>query len=430
MKKIELTSASLCERYTRVTHPSGLTVLIFPKRMASVYTLFAVNYGSLDTALPDGTPIPDGTAHFLEHKLFEDENGEDAFAAFSEYGADVNAYTSWGRTAYLFSTTANTSECLSELLHFVTHPHFTEASVEREKGIIAQEIKMYEDQPWERAYQNLLAALYGMHPVRRNICGSVASIGEITPHTLSEAYAAYYRLSNMALIVCGDVDGDEVLSVVDGVIGRIPPTPASPRRKETREEGGAYRSRVSARMQVAKPIFCIGVKDTAHVEEREEVRRELAVSLLCEILFSQSGRLYEELLEEELIGSLSWEYSTVEGANFLCLSGDSHDPEAVYARINAYLSEVTAKGIDPDAFERCRRARYASKILSYDSTEEIAGNLLDYAAFDGEDIFRIPELLMQITLEELNAIPAELFKTENFALSTVLPMESGERSQE
>lgn len=423
MKRTEFTSDWLAERYTRIEHPSGLRVLIFPKKMNTVHALFAVNYGSLETSLPDGTPLPDGTAHFLEHKLFEDENGEDAFAAFSEYGADVNAYTTWGRTAYLFSATSFVGECLTELLRFVTRPHFTKESVARERGIIAQEIKMYEDQPWERAYQNLLCALYGTHPVRRNICGTVASIEGITPDVLDRAYGAYYRLSNMALVVCGDVSEAEVLAAVDGVLGEASPMPAPPKRKQIREAGGVYQARINARMQVTKPIFCIGIKDEAAVEEAEEVRRELAMTLLCDVLLSQSGALYESLLEEELVGAFSWEYSTVEGARFLCISGDSYEPETVLLRVKRCMEEARERGIDPEDFERCRRSRYAGKILSYDSTEEIAGLLLDYTAFDGQDVFEIPRLLSDVTLDEVEALLCELCREENFTLSTVDPLE-------
>ena len=422
--RTEYTSALLGERFVRVAHPSGLTVLIFPKKMSTVHTLFAVNYGSLDVTLPYGAPLPDGTAHFLEHKLFEDENGEDAFAAFSAYGADVNAYTSFGRTAYLFSTTAHFSECLSELLHFVTHPHFTEASVARERGIIAQEIKMYKDQPWERVYQNLLGALYRSHPVRRNICGTLSTIKKITPDVLDTAYAAYYRLSNMALVVCGDVEEREVMAAVDAAFADVTPTPAPPKRCEVREESGVYRARVSAKMQVAKPIFCIGIKDRTSVAKGADVRHELAVSLLCEILFSQSGSFFEELLDAELVGALSWEYSTVEGARFVCLSGESDDPAAVLSRLHDFLEKTKARGIDDSDFERCRRARYAGKILSYDSTEEIAGALLDYVAFDGEALFEIPDMLMKITKQELEALLDGFCQKENFTLSTVEPLET------
>ena len=424
MTRTEFTSARLGEKFVRVEHPSGLTVLIFPKKMSTVHTLFAVNYGSLDTALPDGTPIPDGTAHFLEHKLFEDENGEDAFAAFSAYGADVNAYTSFGRTAYLFSTTAHFSECLAQLLHFVTHPHFTDASVARERGIIAQEIKMYRDQPWERVYQNLLGALYRSHPVRRNICGSLSTVKRITRDVLGAAYNAYYRLSNMALVVCGDVREDEVISLVDAAFADAACAPKLPKRAQTREEGGVYRARVSVGMQVAKPIFCIGIKDRASVREEDDVRHELAMSLLCEILFSQSGSFFEGLLDAELVGSLSWEYSTVEGARFTCLSGESDDPEAVLSRLHAFLERTRREGICDADFERCRRARYAGKILSYDSTEEIAGALLDYVAFDGEELFEIPEALMRITKSDLEDLLDGFCQKENFTLSTVVPLET------
>ncbi len=430
MKRTEFTSACLAERYTRLEHPSGLAVYVFPKKMTTSYALFSVNYGSVDTAIPtDGgeISIPDGVAHFLEHKLFEDENGEDAFAAFSSYGADVNAYTTYGRTAYLFSTTSHFSECLYELLKFVTHPHFTKESVEREKGIIGQEIRMYEDHPWECAYRNMLCALYRTHPVRRRICGTLASIAEITPDILTAAYGAFYRLSNMALVVCGDVDENDVLAVVDRAIADLPPSPGAPVRIKRREAGGINKPRVSTQMQVAKPMFCIGIKDCAAYEDADaEERHELAVTLLCEILFSQSGRFYETLYEEELLTSaFSWEYSTVEGIAFVCLSGDSHDPEAVLARLRDFLEETQRTGIDPADFERCRRMLYANEILAYDSTEEIANNLLS-CAFEGRELFRLPALLMEITKEELDALLDHLFRKENFVLSTVLPLEEAE----
>lgn len=425
-KRTECVSSALAERYVRVVHPSGLSVYVFPKKMTTAYALFAVNYGSVDTTLPtpEGElPLPDGVAHFLEHKLFEDENGEDAFAAFSAYGADVNAYTTYGRTAYLFSTTAHFEECLRELLKFVTQPHFTEESVEREKGIIGQEIRMYEDHPWECAYRNMLCALYRTHPVRRRICGTQASIAQITPDLLLSAYRAYYRLSNMALIVCGDVEEETVLAVTDEVLGHLPACEDAPARQKRCEKGGVYKPSVSKRMQVAKPIFCIGIKDSTPTAETEEERHELCMSLLCEILFSQSGRFYERLYEEELLTSaFSWEYSTVEGVRFLCLSGDTNAPEAVLSRLHAFLEETGRRGIDAEEFERARRMMYANEVLAYDSTEEIANNLLS-CAFEGRNLFEIPSRLMEITKEELDSKLSVLLRKENFVLSTVLPFE-------
>ena len=431
MKKTEFSSALLREAYTRIEHPTGLTVYVFPKKMTATYALFAVNYGSVDTSLPrdaGGESLPDGVAHFLEHKLFEDENGEDAFAAFSAYGADVNAYTSYGRTAYLFSTTAHISECLRELLTFVTHPHFTEESVEREKGIIAQEIRMYEDQPWERAYSNMLSALFHSHPIRRRICGSVASIGRITPALLRRAYDAYYRLSNMALIVCGDVTEEEILQTVSETLGECGEVAPAPKREKIYETGGAYRTRVTAKMQVAKPLFCIGIKDDVpQMSTREESRRELAMSLLCELLFSQSGELFESLYEQGIINALNWEYTTVEGAAFVCLSADSDEPETVLSRLQEYLARIAEKGIDPEEFENARRVRYASEVLLYDSTEGIASALLDYTAFDGEEIFDVPATLLDIKIEELNTLLRDvLCNQDSFVLSTVTPLEETE----
>jgi len=222
MKKIEYTSALLREKYTYIEHASGLPIYVFPKAMTNTYALFATKYGSLDTtfAVGDGKPVtvPDGIAHFLEHKLFEAPDGTDTFTRFSALGADSNAYTDYNKTAYLFGCTENAEEALAELLTFVTQPHFTDESVARERGIIAEEIREDEDSPWERAYLNLLSALYHKNPVRKNIVGTVKTIQKITPKLLYKCYNAFYRLDNMALVVCGNITPEAVVAVADRIL--------------------------------------------------------------------------------------------------------------------------------------------------------------------------------------------------------------------
>ena len=206
------------EKYKKYYHASGLDVYIFPKKMSTVYALLGVKYGSLYSNFKIGEDlinVPDGVAHFLEHKLFTNEDGSDSFERFSIYGADANAYTSFNRTAYLFSCTDNFVPSLKELLYFVTHPYFTEESVASEMGIIAEEIKMYDDSPSDRCYYGMLEGMYRDNGIKKNICGTVESISKITPDILYTCYKNFYRPSNMILIVCGDVDEKEIINIVN-----------------------------------------------------------------------------------------------------------------------------------------------------------------------------------------------------------------------
>ena len=427
MKRTEFFSPLLKERYTRIDHDSGLQIYVFPKKMTSVYALFAVRYGSVDNAFAidgEAVTVPDGIAHFLEHKLFDCENGEDAFARFSAIGADANAYTAYNRTAYLFSCTERFSEALGELLDFVTHPYFTDASVKKEQGIIAEEIRMYEDSPWERVYQNLLCALYHTHPVRKNICGTVKSIKQITPQLLYRCYETFYRPSNMALIVCGDVDEAEILATADRILPNGQTDSQDVTRVLPKEPSDVARDRIDARMQVAKPIFSIGIKDDAPSDDhKERLRRDLCMSLLNEILFSQSGEFYSTLFEEGIITpSFSYGYSSAEGFAFNCISGESSTPEVVLERLKDYTARAMREGLSEEAFERCRRALYSDEIRAYDSTEEIANRLLSFV-FDGSEMFSVPETLLSITREELETLMRAFYGKERYAMSVILPIE-------
>ena len=425
MKRIERSSALLRESYTSFLHPSGLRIFVYPKQLTTSYAVLAVQYGSLDDRfLLDGEEctLPDGIAHFLEHKLFESEDGTDAFSAFSALGADANAYTSYTRTAYLFSCTENFSGALRELISFVTHPSFRRESVEREASIIAEEIRMYRDQPWERVYENMLRALYRRHPVRKNICGSVSSVGRITPEDLYTAYRAFYRPENMVLAVCGDVDSDEVLSIVEETLPTYGEA-QSLSRVSTSDTGQVARAYIEEKMQVAKPLFCIGMKDAVLPKDPEErLRRELCMALLGELLFSQSGELYNSLFEKGLLTpAFTFGYSVGEGFAFECLSGESDDPAAVLREVKAYLKWVGDTGLDRAALERCRRALYADEVRAYDSTEEIANRLLSFA-FEGTEMLSVAELLLQIGADELENLMRSFFLEDRFTLSVIRPL--------
>ena len=426
MKRTEFSSDLLREKYTRIDHASGLPIYVFPKKLTGTYALFATKYGSVDSAfLADGKEItvPDGIAHFLEHKLFENSDGSDSFSRFSALGADANAYTSYQRTAYLFSCTEHFEESLEELLTFVTSPYFTEASVKKEQGIIAEEIRMYEDSPWDRCQRMLLCALYESHPVRKNICGSIASIGEITPELLYRCHRVFYDPSNMALVVCGDLTEEQVLAVADKVLPQKKGE-HSIERILPKEPPCVAKKSVECRMQVSKPLFYIGVKDPViPTDPRERLWRDAAMTLLDEILVSRSGELYNTLFEEGIITpSFFSGYSCTDSFAYHCISGEADNPMEVLERVKAYIKEVTEKGIDREVFERCRRVLYSDELRAYDSTEEIANRLLSFV-FDDAEMFSYPALLQGLTLEDLEPLLKESFLDDYFAISIVYPLE-------
>jgi len=425
---ITLRSDLLREQYTKVRHKSGLTVCMFPKELTTSYAILATRFGSVDNRFrvgdeTDFITVPDGVAHFLEHKMFENEDGEDTFVKFSRTGANANAYTSFRTTAYLFSCTEELYLSLAILLRSVFSPYFTEENVKKEQGIIAQEIRMGEDDPYNALQYGMLQGLYEKHSARIDIAGTVPSIMKITPEILYRCHRAFYNPDNMVLCVCGQAELDKVMAVVDEIAGETAPIsvesvyePESPR---------AFRPRTVKHMQVAKPLFCIGVKDVAISRDPEErMKKELAMQLLSTLAFGRSSAFYNRLYEEGLISPSFdvWAWHNP-AFSFFSVLGDSPDPEEVYRRFLTYTAELTEVPLPKEDFERCRRVLYAGFVKSFDSTEEIANNLAVDFALDGLDIFRYGELLREITAEDVTALAKELFRPEAYTLSTVLPIE-------
>jgi predicted Zn-dependent peptidase len=294
--------------------------------------------------------------------------------------------------------------------------------VKKEQGIIAEEIRMYHDHPWERCFQNLMEGLYEKNPVRKNICGSEESIASITPEILYRCYETFYQPSNMALIVCGDVEPEAVMSLVDESLGKKKRETVPVVRLTEKEREDVFLPAVSAYMQVAKPIFSIGIKDTdIPTDPAERQRRDAAMSLLDEILFSRSARFYSTLFEEGILSpSYSYGYSIADSFAFHTVSGESECPEEILRRLREYLKEAAEKGIDPEEFERCRRILYADQIRSYDSTEEIANTLLAFV-FDDAEMFDYPALIESLTVSEVEALLNTLTDEKKICLSVVYP---------
>lgn len=428
----------LGERYAEITHVSGLRILVAPKDLSAAYATVGVNYGSRDR-LAGGT-LPMGVAHFLEHKMFEREGGENWEDVFSALGAEVNAYTSDDSTAYMLQTTDRLPEALEALLRMVTELSVTKASVARERGIIAEEIRMNADDPWEVCYANMLRGLYapvrtgvrgGGNPVREEICGTESSIRRITPAALSEAHRRFYHPRNMVLAVSGRVTPEEVLAVADKVLGTQPPVapwavPAI--RRRSRDSIGVYRPRITAEMDTAKPLFSIGIKLSDIPDEpRATVRRERVMTLLSEMLFSRSGDFYDRLFEEGLVSpGMAYGSSlgrpalgnTGESYGYFYLSGECDDPEAVYTAFADHMNTLRRIGLDRESFHRARRTLYADFVYGFDSTEGIASSLMT-TAMDGVGLFELCELDSSITFEEICALFEENFVPARYTLSTV-----------
>jgi len=424
-------SPRLQEEYRKYQHPSGLNIYIFPKKMSSTYALFGTKYGSIHNSFrigTDDTPItvPDGIAHFLEHKLFTCEDGSDAFERFSDYGADANAYTSFNKTCYLFSCTDRLEESLGELIDFVTHPYFTKETVANEIGIISEEIRMYDDNPSDRCFYGMLEAMYEKHSIRRNICGSVESISQITPELLYTCYHNFYRLSNMALVVCGDVSDDVILRVADRYLpskADSNETPVYCVNENNSELPSVYQPYVEQKMQVSKPLFNIGFKDTDIPSDGiQRQRKDAAMAILDEMLFSRAGELYNRLIDKNMISpGLSYGYSISESTAYNSIAGEAEDPRQVLSEIQDYLKQVAQKGLSMEDFVRGKRVMLAEFIKSFDSTDSIANNLFSFICEDCE-FLSYAEIVEQVTFQEVCELFKSAFREDATALSVVLPL--------
>ncbi len=420
-------SPTLGERYCKITSPRRPAIYVFPKDLTNTYALVAVKYGSVDRKFkPDGKAdfieVPDGVAHFLEHRMFTDEDGNDIFEHFAALGADANAYTSYDRTVYYFNCTENFEEAFGLLLHMVAHPCFTDEQVSREQGIIGQEIRMYDDEPEDVCYQNLLAAMYHVHPVRVNVCSTVASIAKITPGLLYDCHRTFYSAGNMVIIICGRVDYGRVAEIVDA---NIPLSGAAePLRFAYEEPAEVVLRRVTARRQVSKPVFAIGIKNTdISPDPVARLREHLLQRVLTRMIFATSGELYNSLYDKELITApFAYSYDAVPSGSFshVIASGSAENPDKVFERTAEYITALCRRGIDKADFERCRRVVLSRIIGRFDSTERIAHSMID-PAFRGIDIFEEQPVLEGLTKEDAEMLLCRFYKEDKFVLSVVLP---------
>ena len=419
----------LGERCWQEILPNGLCVRVVPKPgFARRYAFLGVNFGSIDTQFTLGGVrhrVPDGIAHYLEHKMFDlpEDNAMNLFAA---HGGSPNAFTGYAMTAYYFDCTEEFEENLKILLRLVTEPYFTPESVEKERGIIAQEIRMYEDSAESRVVEDLFDGMFRSHPVRVPIAGTVESIAEITAQSLYDCHAAFYQPGNMVLCVAGDVDPETVVRIArEG-------TPAQPGVLPQRDYGAPEalscpHSRMERTMEVAMPTFAIGFK--CPPPESEPLRREIVGEIAAEILAGESSALYQRLYEQGLIDAgFSVGYESVKDACLLSATGDSRDPEAVLQALLDEAARIVKEGFDRAQFDRLVRSAVGRRTRDLDSFESICYLMGGLYYFDGVDYLRFPEVYASVVPEDVQSFLTETVRPERAALSVVRPKE-GEKIQ-
>lgn len=413
----------LNEKYYYLKHECGLDIYVFPKKMTLKTAYLGVKFGSVyeEGASIDGKikNFPSGIAHFLEHKLFSNENGTDAAELLGSMGADANAYTSNNKTVYMFSCTENFYNSLAELVNFVYNPYFTKENVKSEMGIITQEIKMCLDSPYDAVSRNLLLSLYGDCKLSNDVLGTEKTIKKISDKTLYDCYSSFYRYSNMALVICGDVDEEEVFETVNSAL---------PEREFTEMpilpilsySNAVEKSYIEQIMSVSQPVLEIGIKDQKPSDDvKERLKRDVAMTILNEILFSRASALYNELFEGGLINeSYSYGYSITRDAAFSSIYAESDEPTLVLEKIKSYIRRVKEHGLRERDFIRCKRVMMAEFVRDFDSVDDIANSLLNFV-FEGSDIFEYRKIIEKVSFSDVCACLEDSFDDERFALSVI-----------
>ena len=406
------------------TLPNGLPVCIVPKKgFQRKYALFATRYGGMDMKFQlDGKWLdtPAGIAHYLEHKMFDTAEGN-ALQELAKNGAEPNAFTSNAITCYYFSSTEQFYENLKILLSFVSVPYFTDQSVEKEQGIIGQEIGMIEDNPEWQCYKQLMQGLYHHSPARTPIAGSVESIARITPEMLYRCYHTFYNLHNMVLAVAGRVDVDTVLEVCDRCCrenGEV-----SVRRIFREEPAGVQSHYVEQSLPVALPLFELGFKEDMKPSAQSDMKTEAAMEVLLELLTSDASPLFRRLLDEGLINESSFSGERFEGSGFasVLFSGESTDPRRTAAEILEEVEKLRRDGIAPEDFRRAKKAVYGRNISGLNSAEGIANGLVAMA-LSGRELFAYMDELSALTPEDVTQCLQRCMNKNQEVLSVIWPM--------
>jgi len=406
---------------------NGLTIMIMPKaNIQKKYMIWATNFGSIDNNFiapgeEENLKIPDGVAHFLEHKMFEQENGTNSLDTLTAMGVNANAYTSTDHTCYLFECTDNFYPAMDELMDYVQNPYFTDENVEKEKGIIGQEIKMYDDYPQWVVYMNAIRNMYKSNPITIDIAGSIDSIAKIDKEVLYKCYNTFYHPSNMVMCFAGDFEPEKL---IEDVKKRLKPREEKGEIKRIypKEQEQIVKNEETAEMEVSMPIFVIGIKDkmdNQNSDSSSAVKKHIAIEILLNMLIGKSSKLYKKLYEEELITGVPYlEYEFSKQYAHIAITGQSNDPKKVLEKFKEEMENLKNKELDVAHFQRIKNMIYGDYVKEYDDVAEICRMFVaDYVK--GINSFEYIENYNQVTPEYAKQILKEVFDEEKMVISIV-----------
>lgn len=420
---------------------NGLDVILYPKKGATnYYAMYATHFGSLNYKFKapgdeEITVVPDGVAHFLEHKLFEEEDGVNALDKLSKIGANANAYTTFNHTAYLFSCNDRFDEAFDILLKFVQSPYLTDENVEKEKGIIGQEINMYDDDPEWQVFFNYLYAMYGdKHAITKDIAGTVDTIAEITPEVLYKCYNTFYDPSNMVICVAGDIDVEKVLSKIKDAVKHTAEKPQIERYYGEMPEN-IFKDKIEKKMDVSMPMAILGFRDVktdklrnaGYKEDNTDlVKRSVAVEILLNMIAGESSELYEELYNTGLINrAIGTDYTCEENYAHSSFSFESNNVEEVVDKIKSKIISFKENGLDESVLERIKKMLYGEYVKLFNDAISVARVFVnDY--FKGINSFNYVDAYKTIDKNYIEEVLKEVFDFDNMVLSVVNPQENEE----
>lgn len=416
-------SPQTSDQYVHIHHKSGLEILVCEMEgFSTTEAMFGTKYGSINTqfktaADTDYCTVPEGIAHFLEHKLFENEDC-DVFDLYAKTGADANAFTSFDKTCYYFSCSDNFKASLEILLSFVQSPYFTPESVAKEQGIIGQEIRMCDDDPGWRVFFNMLCGLYQKHPVRIDIAGTIESIAQITDDLLYRCYRTFYNLHNMVLAVAGNCTADEVLEVADHLL-----KPCEDQKLETvfpAESLDIVRSETIEKAAVGQPLFHVGIK-CAPKTGIANLQAQIEAHIAMRVLAGTSSPLYQELLQEGLINpSFSSEIFNGDGFFAVIFGGESREPHAVRDRISAALTKAQETGLSEALFNECKKSTYGALVRELNNVSSVTNSMVA-AHMAGYGLYDTLRVLSELKLEDCNRFLQQEINVSRMTLSVIEP---------
>ena len=404
---------------------NGLTVMVVPKPgVKKKYIIWGTNYGSLDNKFivpgeENITEVPDGVAHFLEHKMFEQEGKPNSLDVLSSLGVNANAYTTNDHTAYLYECTGNFYEALDEFMDYVQHPYFTDENVEKEKGIIIQEINMYQDYPEYILYMNAIKAMYKESPVRIDIAGTEETVRKIDKDILYKCYNTFYNPSNMAMVITGDFEPEKIIEEVKSRLIDKKGT-SEIKRIYPEEPKEIMQKSIETKMDISMPLFMIAFKQSEKLS-KDIIKKTIGIEIILNILVGKSSNLYKKLYSERIISAeMGFDYECTRNYGHLIIQGQTTEPTVVVNSFKNELEKLKKEGLNEEDFMRTKKSIYGSYIKIFNNVQEISTMFLaDY--FKGVNSLDYLEEYKTVTKEYTEELIKNMFNEDKMVISTVLP---------